>query len=230
MSIEVHRLAFEAIISRLKNSGNFSHPLRVIDLSWKGLDDSHAIQLADCLKRGSPVIRLRLQSNEIGNDGTIAIAKVLQGTVDETKLRYLILSDNKIGLEGAIEISKGLINNRSLRHLDLSRNSLKDAGVSYILNATTNNTSLVTLDLSFNEITDDCSAIVASVVRSNNKLRCVRLSDNLLSDAGAKVIYEALRDNTKIQELDLDGNNVSQDIVQSMKKIYRKERRPITRR
>jgi Leucine Rich repeat len=224
MLLEIHQRAFEAIISRLRETNNVSCPLLVIDLSWKGLDDSHAIQIANNLKSavGASVIRLRLHKNKIGDDGTIAIAKTLQGVEMETKLRYLILSGNNIGLEGARELANGLNNNRSLRHLDLSGNCLKDSGACYILNATTDNVSLVYLDLSFNEITDDCVAAIAALLRSNRTLRCLRLSDNLISNSGADIMFEALRDNTTLQELEMEGNNVLPDIVRSMRRLHRR--------
>jgi len=75
--------------------------------------------MAKALKTNQSLQWLNLYSNNIGREGTVAIAKALEKI---QSLQGLNLSSNNIGPEGAAAIAKALETNQKLLWLDLPNN------------------------------------------------------------------------------------------------------------
>ena len=84
-------------------------------LKNNAVDYVAAVSLADNMKGNRCLTSLDLSDNNIGSEGATAIAHNLGN------LRYLYLSNNKIGLTGTLKLHLG-----KLDYLDLSNNHIHD--------------------------------------------------------------------------------------------------------
>jgi len=168
---------------------------------------------------------LNLETNELGNDGPIALAN---GVLH--KLKWLDLSDNWLGIEGVKALSKsphlqdleylGLNWNEALkdngaaylaahelpnlRRLSLRNVGITDQGAVHLANSDAFQ-ELTSLDLRENAISNE-GAIALSKSHSFPKLQALYLSGNRIGFRGKR----ALKSSPHLQkvELELSGNNL----------------------
>ena len=93
------------------------------------INDEHMLPLVEALRRRLVLYRdrgleLDLSSNRIGNAGCNAIATLLEDT--NRNLKYLSLSNNQIGDNGAITLANSLASNTKLKTLDLHQNTFNN--------------------------------------------------------------------------------------------------------
>jgi len=100
--------------------------LTELDLCSTKAGDAGAVSLAQCLKDGSPLVRLRLEQCGIGTEGAVAIAEALQGA---KALAFLALGDNPLGPEAGAALGGSLSGACSLRELQVGSCSLGVEGV-----------------------------------------------------------------------------------------------------
>ena len=81
-------------------------------------------------------------------------------------LQHLDLSENEIGVDGAVAIAKALKNAVNLQHLDLSENNIGDDGAVAIAEGLKNAASLQRLNLKWNRIGPDGVAALAEGISS----------------------------------------------------------------
>jgi Ran GTPase-activating protein (RanGAP) involved in mRNA processing and transport len=115
-----------------------------LDLSWSGIDDNEAEEIAKALSNNTSLQELWLSINKIGDKGVEEIAKALY---TNTSIQKLELSGNNIGDKGAEEIAKALSKNTSLQKLYLSFNNIGDKGAELIAKGLSKNTFLQNLNL-----------------------------------------------------------------------------------
>ena len=156
---------------------------------------------------------LNIGSNNIGDAGAIAIAKVLT----YYELTKLDISNNNIDESGAIAIAKALEINSSLTILDISNNNIDESGVKEIAKALQINTTLKELIIVGNNIYDDGVQFIAKALTLNSSLTKLDISYNNIGNAGAKFIEEALKKNTTLKALIIDNNFISDDLLTKIK-------------
>lgn len=93
-----------------------------MDLKGKNIGDTHANEIAKCLK-ANPLVRvLDLSSNKITDDGCQGIAKAICGT----EIQTLSFANNKITEKCCEPLAGVLKTNKNLKHLDLSGNNISN--------------------------------------------------------------------------------------------------------
>jgi Ran GTPase-activating protein (RanGAP) involved in mRNA processing and transport len=157
------------------------------DLSHNRIGNSGARGIAKLLSSPkSSLITLKLNNNQIANDGIKRIGKALQ---QNKVLETLELRLNHLYDEGGYSILVLLLKNSNLRELDLSGNGLESKSAKalcVLLKA--NIPSLVKLDLSCNKLGEYAEK---NISESNNNLR--ELKDlQKVDDATGKAIFEAI--------------------------------------
>ena len=214
---------------RIMLSG-LKHDQTEADLSEQSLQPCDAVLLASDLAVNGTVatlgledfvrlavngslMKLSLESNELGPAGGKAIAEALRvhGT-----LRELNLADNKLGPKGAHSISEALKVNRTLTELNLADNKLGWQGAKAIADALTmnddltelNNDVLTELHLDSNQLGRQGAEAVAEVLCVSDSLKKLSLWDNRIDPEGAAAIAEALKVNSALQYLWLSENSV----------------------
>lgn len=142
------------------------------------LSDNNARQIADLLCENSKLQEIWLSECEITDAGAIELARVLKSP--KSSLRYVNLSGNEIGEDGAKALFATLRTNRKLE--------------AFFLNG--------------NRIGDDSIVELADALEVNQTFREVYLWDNNLTDASARALEAVLRNvNHALIKLDIDNGD-----------------------
>jgi len=192
-------------------------------LRQNNIGDQGAECIAECLfSPGCKLEQLELQGNMIGNEGVKSLATSLQGS---GRLRVLSLDrqqKSKIGVPGVTALSNALIKGTCrLSKLSLSGNkSVNCECVDLIAGALEtrgaedgSGSSLVELYLSGCGIADDGALSLSRVLRLLTNLS---LSGCRIKDAGGQAIATAEKECTLLVGLDIQGNQFSPHVVQSL--------------
>ena len=145
------------------------------DFSGQDLQPADGILIGSDLQFMAVLTTLRLDHNEIGAEGAIAIAEALKVTAVLTVLSLWL---NKIGPEGAKAIAEALKVNVVLTNLDLDFNNIGDEGAKAIAEALKGNAVLTNLDLDRNNIGPKGAKAIAEALKGNAVLTTLYLGDN----------------------------------------------------
>ena len=208
-------------------------PQQPATFSGASLQPADAILIASDLKFMAVLTFLRLDSNNIGDEGAKAIAEALKVNA---VLTVLELHGNNISDEGAKAIAEALKDNAVLTILDLRGNNIGDGGAKAIAEALKVNAVLASLDVGHNSFDEQVALGIVRAARQHDKITDLGLSscqigpigakeiadyiqftavltvlylgENRISDGGAKAIAEALKVNAVLTKLDLEYNNM----------------------
>ena len=167
-------------------------------------------QVAECLanviKNNSDFEALDLS----GNDLRLSAMVILQALQENSKLKILDLSYNKITGQAAKHLANVIKVNSNLEQLGLECNELGPAAV-IILRTLKHNSKLTFLNLGNNKMTEQVAEDLADVINNNPNLGELNLEDNKLG-ASAILILQALQGNCKLTRLSLDNNNITRQV------------------
>ena len=110
-------------------------------LEFSQIGTAGARALAEVLKENQTLQQLHLQSNQIGDEGILAIARAIEYN-PHIPLHQLNLKNNQITIAGAMGIAHLLKNNHSLQQLNLSSNQIDDNGALALIHAIEKNPQL----------------------------------------------------------------------------------------
>ena len=160
---------------------------------------------------------IRCISTAVINSNTVKVLYMMESdlTLQEasaisdmmTCLEELNISNNKLGDDGAVTISKGITKTNTLRVLKIVYNNITSTGATAIANSLLHNTSLEVLDMSYNAIGRDGAIAIAQAI-NNNKLKTLKeltLYDSKTDEESAMTILRSLRYNNSITKLGLRG-------------------------
>lgn len=120
----------------------------------------------------------------------------------------LDLTNNAVGLKGALRIAEALESNSSLKELNMKGNSIGDEGAECIAMVVANNVVLERLDLSSNGIGYEGTKAISDALRGGSVLAELNLARNNLGDRSAKTICDAVQGETSLVKLDLSHNKI----------------------
>uniref|UniRef100_A0A6B2LHA6 Uncharacterized protein n=1 Tax=Arcella intermedia TaxID=1963864 RepID=A0A6B2LHA6_9EUKA len=125
-----------------------------------------------------------------------------------THLKYLGLSRNGIGPEGALLIAELITHNSSLKDLNLKDNSL-GSSVVQIFQSLEKNTTLSSLELSYNQIGTE-GFIGISQYLTNLSIKSLNLLNitPIVKLDGFKHLFKSLKHNTTLKSLILNGREL----------------------
>ena len=166
--------------------------------------DSPAFKMMYALEMAS-ARRLNLTSRGIEDLDMEAIADNLAGN---TMLRFLVLSRNKIGREGASRVATALRSNTTLTRLEMGSNQFGNEGVIQLAGALHSNCTLLRLDLFNTPMETSGARAFAKTIMVNKTLQELSLRGNHMGNEGAMLIGESLRYNTVLTSLCLQENNI----------------------
>jgi len=211
--------------SSRNNGGRLSQTIWMND---RGIGAQGAITMAKTLNWEN-IRELHLGGNQIGNRGTVAIAKSIGGCLEKLslynnnigvvgaqaitdavsrtkKLKTLWIHDNQFGNEGVSKIAGVAF---SLQELWLGDNMIGEEGMQQLAKALDGPASLQSLWLHNNEIGDEGVVALAQSLHQNTNIRMLCFSDNCIGAIGGEALGEALlKGNIPLQELKLKGNKV----------------------
>lgn len=145
------------------------------------------------------------------DDGTIAIAKLMNNQEKDFKIGVLDLLDNGIGHRGCVALGKCLGDggNQSLLTLNLNANKLDAKCIGALAEGLRSNTTLHKLCLEYCGLGPDCAPLLATVLASpTTGLTKLLLRGNQIRCSGLRFLSLALRKNKTLQVLDLQDNEI----------------------
>jgi len=143
--------------------------------------------LAAGLLVNNSVMILDVSHNDIGDDGITDIA----GTLSNSQISELDVSECGITLTGVRSLAAGLLVNNSVRILNVSRNNIGDDGITAIA-GTLSNSQISKLDVRKCGITLTGARSLAAGLLVNNSVRILDVSSNNIGDDGITAIAGTL--------------------------------------
>mmetsp|Transcript_18116 Transcript_18116/g.40191 ORF Transcript_18116/g.40191 Transcript_18116/m.40191 type:complete len:256 (+) Transcript_18116:221-988(+) len=171
-------------------------------------------KLVQALKDNTHVKTLWLAGNNMGDEGSEAIAEVLK--CNHT-IRQAILSVNGIGPAGALALASVLEQEDDdddekavLEVLCVGGNNLGDKGAAFLADMLRTNASLIELWLRDNNLTSTSATALAQNLQSNVALQELWLGGNELGDEGATSLAAAIHEGCcALSVLDLSNNGIT---------------------
>ncbi|KAM7485570.1 hypothetical protein LguiA_001579 [Lonicera macranthoides] len=128
--------------------------LTEIYLSYLNLEDEGAIAIANVLKESAPSLQvLEMAGNEITVEAAPSLAACI---VSKPSLTKLVLAENELKDDGAVQISKALEEGHDeLKEVDMSANQLRRVGARVLAQAVVHKPAFTLLNLNGNFISDE---------------------------------------------------------------------------
>lgn len=167
---------------------------------------------------GKQCEKLYLESNDITPKSIAILADTLYGNLT---LKELYLSNNFLSDMGVHSLAQVLsINNSTLECLQIHSNDITDEGAEYLGEMLKTNKKLSSLGLNDNKITDRGMKLITSAITCYNEIiECLQLNYNkLITDASSDNIIAMMKYNRSLQKLSLKGCDLSEKVVNDLKK------------
>ena len=179
--------------------------LSVLNLAGMLLGQEGLESLAKGISGNNSLIWLDISSNGV----TGRTCEGLGRAISSSKVKYLSLKDNKLGLVGAELIGKmagGEWSVCPLTALNLTKCELNIACVPKLFPGLTRNASIARLWLDMNPLGTEYSMDVYQLIADNTVIRELGLSACALRDEGVLAVAEGLAKNHSLVKLDLSAN------------------------
>lgn len=191
-------LLFDQISNNNANLGN-------VQIRYEGLEDEECFQLGRALTTNWMVNTLDLTSNQLSGAGTSKILLGLQNI--SSRVSFLNLSSNSVGLEGATAIGMLLNINTAIRMLNLHECNIGNDGLVVLSHGLAANRSLDKLVLSKNQLNEDMALGALGRALQTSSLTILDLSMNKLGSQGLQALD--LHTNSTLETIELWGNGIS---------------------
>ena len=170
------------------------------------------------MHHSSPLRRLDVSNNQLGNAGTASLARLV---AHSRTLNALVVNHNGIGPEGAKELARALAENTSsVAMLDLSWNDIGPDGTRYLMAMMAHESSTVTdLHLHHNALGPTGAQEIGRALASPDcSLLYLYTSENTLGDDGIQAVAEGLAKNETMLYIDLGKNHCTRASVAALEK------------
>jgi Ran GTPase-activating protein (RanGAP) involved in mRNA processing and transport len=185
--------------------------LKVLDLGNNSIGNEGVIALARVLPLNTSMTCLSLWGSGIGDDGIAALG---QAMIQNDTLNDIILGANTFGVLGMASLGNALKINKAVKKLSLFRCSIDAEGVGALADALKYNSTLESLELFGNNIGDQGATALGEALKVNTTLTKLSLSECSMGDEGATAILTALTAcNTMVKDLHLSYNDISPTIL-----------------
>ena len=163
-----------------------------------------------------PLDVLNISNNNMSKDGLNKLVELLSD--EKCSLAKLNISNNLIGDEGTIILSKGIAENHSLIAINLSSNYITNSGLiefAKSLNSETGNKTIKKINLSKNEIENSGLIEFCTILKQENKYRFTKIdfSNNNLSDRSIIDFGEFLQNHPSILKLCISKTLTEENIT-----------------
>lgn len=179
------------------------------------------ISLAGALGKGHSLKKLDLRDNMFGKGGGVAVSRVISGHIGLTEvyLSYLNFED-----KGAIAIANSLKDAApSLSVLEIAGNEITPKAAPAFAECLAVKSLLTKFVASENELKDEGSVIICkALLEGHDHLKELDLSTNGITGIGAKAAAETVANKTDFNLLNIDGNCISEEGIETVKNVLRK--------
>ena len=165
----------------------------------------------------TPIKKLLLQNNKIGEKGAEHISNVLRK--NET-LKELNLADNPIGHKGMNNIFDAISDNKTLRQIILNITGINDYCVNNIYNMLKKNKTLLFLGLMSNNITNKGMDYILSALVVNHSLKKLTIGGNKTDDKGFEHLDQYLKYNKGLLYLEIKTTGLTEKFLNEFAKVF----------
>eukprot|EP00164_Ancoracysta_twista_P014720 GFYU01024069.1.p1 GENE.GFYU01024069.1~~GFYU01024069.1.p1 ORF type:complete len:626 (-),score=168.64 GFYU01024069.1:396-2273(-) len=127
--------------------------------------------------------------------------------LENTTLRSLDISSNRLGINGGHVVEKLLGQFKALEHLNIGGNHLQDAGSIPVGRGMEKHRTLTSVDMSNNTMGKHGARALCEAMK-RNKIAHVNLYNNVIGDEGAGYIAVACRMSVYVRTCNLSGNEI----------------------
>ena len=172
-----------------------------LDVTQIKMSATGAVALSNFLRlKKNSLESLNISTNDIGDDGALAIAESLQFN---NSLLQLIISRCKITCDGAVGISNMLKKNKTLKYLSIYNNPIGDNGITVIAEALFTNSNLKKLNLQLCGFGNEGAKSLIKLLQINKCLNKLNIANNKLDLVDD--LLQATTDNCVLDELQIDN-------------------------
>lgn len=210
------------------------------------LETPGSVALAPVVENSPFLSDFRFSSLRLGRDGAVRISRALQPRLSST-LKYLNISDNSFGEEGAEAFAEALSNAPLLERLIINDALLGDEGVKAIcltlaksapnlqvLNVSGNDMAVEgakglakllavgTLKEFFaedNELGSSGAVRIARGINAKSQLQVLNVNSSEIGGRGALALASAASKVATLKSFNIDGNNIPADIVSEIERL-----------
>eukprot|EP00002_Diphylleia_rotans_P007820 TRINITY_DN1748_c0_g1_i2.p1 TRINITY_DN1748_c0_g1~~TRINITY_DN1748_c0_g1_i2.p1 ORF type:complete len:549 (+),score=66.10 TRINITY_DN1748_c0_g1_i2:102-1748(+) len=183
--------------------------LQSLSISRAFVDDLCVDALCEGLQTNESLSILKLDENEISDDGMITLAKVLS---HRSNLVSVSLRRNRIKDNGFLSLLESCTNNLSLSELDLSGNKISDQGLRMAFELLCSRDCILRLTklvVSENKIGNEGLKWLLKILSSNHsRITDLDLTSTNIDDVGAAILADFLP-SSKIVNLTVNNNKIS---------------------
>ena len=203
----------EALDCTIERMLNVNRTLKVLNLCNCEIDTTVISHIAAGLAHNASLAELNIRGGyfrriNITSEGWVHLFKAL---CNNTSLKKLDISGNKLGMEGSVAQAKMLSCNKSLTELYLRLCNIPEAGLREIARGLLQNTSLKKLDISGNKPGMEGSVALAGMLSCNKPLTELNLRSCDIPEGGLREIARGLLQNTSLKKLDISENNLGME-------------------
>ena len=211
LSYNDFKSSVSAILKALKENSR----LHILHLNGNVMTEEAAEDLANVIKNNTHLKQLSIANNKLG----VSAAVILQALTKTSKLECLNLNGSNLTGQVVEHLVSVIKNNSHLEQLYLSSNDFKSS-VSTILKALKENSRLSILHLNDNVMTEEAAEDLADVIKNNTHLKQLCIKNNKLG-VSAAVILQALRRTSSLKVLNLNGSNLTEQLVGDLINVIR---------
>ncbi|XP_018564123.1 T-complex-associated testis-expressed protein 1 [Anoplophora glabripennis] len=197
--------------------------LTILRIHRSKIEYLHCQALMQNLIKNHTIVELDLSHCEIGDQGALCVANVLQC---HPSLKILNLTDNNIREIGAEGLGFAMVQPgcADLEYLSLRLNPLGSEGVMCILRALVRCTIPTALSMSGSLFEGDTAENIALMLKMNDTLKRLELSSNWIGEEGGEALLQGLEVNTTLEYLDIRDTDVTSEQMKQIEKILMKNR------
>lgn len=177
--------------------------LHTLDLGGNRISDDGGVQLCKAVSLMGRLRKLDLSSNKLGDRVTQELAQVLP-----KELEQLQLAGNEIGALGVMAVAE-CVSKHPLKELILSENKVGNEGATHLAKAFGKDCGLVSLHLSWSDVADEGASALAECLPRQQQLRELWLTNNKIEDAGGLDLAAAMEAHGLLRLLALDRNKIT---------------------
>lgn len=205
-----------------KNIGMLADPvndvsdnnLQVLNLSHNPLGSKGMKGLLRFLVKATLLTHLDLGRCELGNAGVALLGEFFMCM----PLRYLRLSENKVGDAGVRRMVRCFRYIPTLEWLDLSENDITDKGAKLIGEALPSVPYLRSLDLRRNQIGDEGADVISVNLERLKQVTQLMLSENRIGEKGASRLSAHVWKTKSLRYVNLALNNIPAEGIMGLRK------------
>ena len=216
-NLKIGRIEFtQEIFHYYSNMLSKNKTIKELEFTRHKMRENGSLNFSKFLSKNHTLLKLVIDRNEIG----LGIQRFKEQLLQNNTLKYLDISSNKIGANGALHLKEVIKFNRSIEFLNLSNNFLTKDGAHHLSEGLKSNKTLKSLILTSNEIGCDGVESIFDSLSNNTSITELGFRKNNIGNEGADIISNKINFISNLTKLDFSANNISKSAKDIAEALY----------